>query len=266
MTKRVCIFGNSHVGALKEAWTDNPGRWPGVKVQFVGAHKDLLLQTASVNGRLVATSDPAKRAFQTLSGIEAVNLRDFDAFVVAGCLVSLANAANTYRDCRWIGLPSLESATDLADGPERLVSYPAARDTIAASLATRLGPRFAAHLRNGTDRPIYLTSQPRVSASIKAKRRVATRAHHVALENGDADGLSAAFEDAAARTMAEHGAHYIPQPPETIEDGILTARPYMDGAHRLTAGARIKQPNDDIMHANARYGALVLDQIIAAVA
>jgi hypothetical protein len=266
MTKRVCIFGNSHVGALKEAWTDNPGRWPEVKVQFVGAHKDLLLQTASVNGRLVATSDPAKRAFQTLSGIEAVNLRDFDAFVVAGCLVSLANAANTYRDCRWIGLPSLESATNLADGPERLVSYPAARDTIAASLATRLGPRFAAHLRNGTDRPIYLTSQPRVSASIKAKRRVVTRAHHVALENGDADGLSAVFEDAAARAMTEHGAPYIPPPPEPIEDGILTARPYMDGAHRLTAGARIKQPNDDIMHANARYGALVLDQIMAAVA
>lgn len=264
MTLRICFFGNSHIAALREAWRDDAGRWPNVEASFVGAHKDLLLKTAFHDGHLVPASEATEDAFRRLGGVSQVDLSAFDAFVVTGCLISVATAANTYRDCRWIGLPSLAAKQDLAAGPERLLSYAAARASMEAAMSTRLGPRFVAHLRGMTDKPILLTSQPRVSATIKAKRRAVTRAHHTALGNGDAAGLSEIFEDAASRMIARHGAVFVPQPAETIEDGILTALPYMNGAKRLTAKGNLPQPKDDIMHANSAYGALVIDQVVAA--
>lgn len=263
MTLRVCFFGNSHIAALRDAFVTHKGRWPGLEAGFVGAHKDLLLKTVHRQGRLVPAGMATAEAFRTLAGIEDVDLAAWDAFVVTGCLVSVTTAANTYRDCRWVGLPSVEAHPDLASAAERLLSRAAALASVEAGMATRLGPRFAAHLRAMTDRPILLTSQPRVSAEIKLRRRAVTRAHHTALANGDASGLSALFEDAAVRAVAAAGARFVPQPDITIEDHVLTALPYMEGARRLTARGKAPQPKDDIMHANAAYGALVLDQVVA---
>lgn len=262
MTLRLCFLGNSHIAALREAWRKTPDRWPDVEARFVGAHKDLLLKTTHRAGRLVPTGNATADAFRKLGGVEDLTLADYDAFVITGCLVSVASAANTYRDCRWIGLPSLEAKPDLAAGPEGLLSYAAARATIQAALAARLGPVFAAHLRDMTDKPILLSSQPRVSASVKTALRASIRAHHVALDNGDAKGLSAIFEDAAACATEAAGAQYVPQPRHTIEDHILTSRTFMAGAKRLTPMGKAAQPKDDIMHANAAYGTLVIDQVI----
>jgi hypothetical protein len=263
MTLRICFFGNSHIAALRDAWRTEAGRWPGLEAGFVGAHKDLLLKTVCRRGRLVPSGMATAEAFRRLAGIEDVDLTAWDAFVITGCLISVATAANTYRDCRWVGLPSVEAHPDLASAPERLMSRAAVRASMQGAMASRLGPRFAAHLRAMTDRPILLTSQPRVSAAIKLKRRSVTRAHHTALAAGDAAGLSLLFEEAAARAVAEAGARFVPQPAMTIEDHILTALPYMEGARRLTAKGKAPQPKDDIMHANAAYGALVIDQVVA---
>ena len=265
MTLRLCFLGNSHVAALREAWTGRGDRWPGVEAHFVGAHKDLLLKTALRDGHLEPASAAAAHAFDTLSCVPSVDMAGYDAFVLTGCLVSLHNATLTYRDARWVGLPSLSGSPDLAAGPQRLLSYAAARASVVSGLSSRLGVRLAAHLRPMTDRPIYLTSQPRVKATIKARPRAAARVHNTILENGDAAEVSALYEDAAERAMAEVGALYLPQPPQTIEDHILTAERYMTGAKRLTAAGRAAQPSEDITHANAAYGRLVIGQVISRV-
>ena len=41
----------------------------------------------------------------------------------------------------------------------------------------------------------------------------------------------------------------------------MTAEPYVAGAPRLTPEAARRNRTDDILHANAVYGAAVLDQI-----
>lgn len=266
MTMRLCFLGNSHIAALREAWADDRDRWPGLEADFVGAHKDLLLRTRAEGSRLVPDDPATATAFRTLGGVKEVDLASYDAVVITGCLVSVATAANTYRDCRWAGLPSLSREPDLAAMPHGFVSRPAARAMVEATIDDRLGPMFARHIRGMTDAPILMTSQPRVSAAIKAKRRAVTRAHHSALENGDAAGLSDLFEEAAARVMAACGARFVPQPAQTIEDDILTALPYMEGAKRLTAKGDAPQPKEDIMHANAAYGGLVIDQVTQMVA
>lgn len=263
MTLRIAVIGNSHLAALRDGWVDHPGRWPGIDAQFVGAHKGLLLETAVTADRITPLSDAALGAFRRLGGVDHIDLAGVDAIVIAGCLVGVHAATYAYRDMRWDGLPSVAAAPDIAAMRPRFVSRAAARATLAARLSDRLGIQLIRHLRAATDLPILLTSQPRVSAVIKAIPRPETRGHADALAAGDAAGLSALFEEAAAEAAARAGGTFVPQPAQTIEDHILTARAYMDGARRLSAKPGLPQPKDDIMHANAAFGAAMLDAVAA---
>lgn len=261
MTLRLCFLGNSHVACVRQAWQTEAGRWPGISPLFVGAHRNLLLETAEVAGRLVPTSDGTARAFSELAGIDHVDLTAFDAFVVTGCLVSLGCIANLYRDARWLDLPSIAIHDDLASEPAVLMSDAAVQMTAEDILSRRLGLRVAQHLRGMTNQPIVVTSQARVSAVIEQAHRPGVRAHHAALKAGDGASLSALFDSCATRACRDAGAAFLPQPRRTIAKDILTARAFMDGAVRLTADGNSPQPHRDITHANARYGAAVLDQI-----
>lgn len=261
MTLRICFLGNSHIACVRQAWQTEAGRWSGIAPLFVGAHRNLLLETADVAGKLVPTSDGAARAFADLAGIDHVDLNAFDAFVVTGCLVSLGCIANLYRDARWLDLPSIAAHEDLASEPAVLMSDAAVQMTAEDILSRRLGLRVARHLRDMTTRPIVVTSQARVSAVIEQAHRPGVRAHHAALRAGDAANLSALFDSCASRACRDAGATFLAQPGHTITKDILTARPFMDGAVRLTADGSTPQPPRDITHANARYGAAVLDQI-----
>lgn len=264
MTTRILFLGNSHLAALRQAHAASPGRWPGIAATFLGAHKDLLLQTELRQGRLVPVTPQAQQAFQRLAQVADVDVAGQDLIVITGCMVAVASAATAARDMRWPGLPSLANCADLAAMPARLVSRAAACATVQAVLARRLGPELARHLHaQGAAPPIWLTCQPRVSAVIHAAPRPATRALSEALATGNAAGLSALFETAARRAMADAGAEYLPQPPHTITHHILTALPYVQGAIRLAERPDLAQPEDDVLHANAAYGAAVLDQIAA---
>ena len=258
---RVLFLGNSHLAAVREAWGLNPGRWPGLQATFLGAHKDLLLQSTVQDGQLVAATDNARTAFQRLNGVTGVDLRAADLVVICGCLVAALVAAGLWRDARWPGLPSLADEPDLAGLRPTLISAPAARAALAGMLEQRLGLKLARHLRAGHDGPILLASQPRVSAVVRRKPRPEVRALVQALGAGDGPALSALFDTAAALAAARAGATWLPQPAQTIEAGLLTALPYIQGATRLTAAPGLAQPEDDITHANAAYGAAVLDQV-----
>lgn len=264
MTLRVCIIGNSHVAALREAWLQEPGRWSGFSVTFLGAHQDLLLQTEVRDGRLIATTDAAAQTFQKISGVTEIELDAHDVFVIAGSSVAQATALQIYRDARWVSLPSLATVSDLATMPEQLISRAAAQATMRAALSTRLGPRLAQRLRGGTRRRIFLTAQPRVSEIILKSPRPVTRLHNIAIKNGDAAALGQAFEDAAVQVLAQSDTIFLPQPGQTVAHHVLTAQSYVKGANRLAASLDVPQTKDDIIHANGAYGALVLDQIAAA--
>lgn len=261
---KLCVLGNSHLAAVRSAWVDNPENWPGIAPQFVGAHKGLLLETKVINGWLRPSTPAAKDAFARLGGGSGVLLRDFDAFVVTGCLVALSLSISVYRRLHWVGLASVGRSQDLASDPKLLVSQRAALETMRAKFSERLGPRLVAHLRRHTTAPIFLTSQPRVSAALLESFDPTTQAHRVAHLAGDGRGVSDLSEHAAQRAVKAAGGRYIPQPDNTIVDHIMTNPDYMTGAVRLTAKGNQPQPAKDLRHANARYGARVLDQICEA--
>lgn len=259
--RKICCLGNSHIAALRSAWDTHPGRWPGLDMHFVGAHKGLLLQTTVKHGWLRPESPDAIDAFARLGGGQGVRLADFDALVVTGCLVALSLTASIYRRMHWVGLPSVAAHRDLANSPQILVSRDATLATAQESLLSRLGPQLIAHLRPHTDKPIFLTSQPRASATLLDSRDPTTKAHRIAHVSGDAPFVEQLHEEAAKQAVEAAGGLYIPQPPETIALHVVTDPAFMRGAVRLAANPNAPQPADDIRHANAAYGALVIDQI-----
>ena len=264
MTTRILFLGNSHLAAVREGWAGNPGRWPGIAATFVGAHKDLLLQTTVQDGRFLPATSASRMAFARLGGSDGTDIAAQDLIVICGCSVALAAASMIWRDMRWAALPSLDAVTDLAAMPQRLVSFAAARKSVQHSLSHRLGALLTRHLRAcGVTQPVWLAAQPHVSAVIATRPRPDTRALNDALTQGDAAGLVALFDAAATRALAEAGATYLPQPWQTVQDDVLTALPFVQGATRLAARPGLKQDEDDIRHANAAYGAAVLDQIAA---
>lgn len=264
MTVKLCIFGNSHVGALREAWIRNPGRWPGLSLGFLAAQKDHLLQTGVQDGQLVATNPESRLAFERINGRSGIALADYDGFVVAGAAICVNAILPVYRDSRWIGLPSV-AANPVADRiAETLISCAAANAVMRAGLQERLGHVFAQRLRQHSNLPIFLASQPRVSQEILTAPRPALRLHNNAIRNGDAETLGHGFDQIATDLLGGLSCTFLPQPAQSCTHGILTRLEYVTGARRLTAAMDAPQPKSDVLHANGAYGALVIDQIVAA--
>jgi len=259
---RICIFGNSHLAALRSAHIATPRAWPSLKMTMIGAHKNGLLETRIDGTVMHPVGKNAKASFERLAGINVLDLAGFDAFVIAGCQIAFNQAANMWVRARWPGLPSMADQGDMIKGGPALVSQQMFRASLRHRLNATLGMRFARHLRAAMpDMPIYLTSQPRVAQSVVTTRATMTASHRRLLRRGDAQVISDLFDDEAALTLAQIGGVFVPQPDATRHRHILTAKPFTEGAKRLSKTDRHAQPPTDVLHANATYGATVLDQL-----
>jgi hypothetical protein len=257
--KRVLFLGNSHLAALRQAHLAGPGRWPGLDARFLGAHKDLLLQTTVTPERIAPATPVARDAFARLNNADGAVLGDLDLIVIAGCLISVQVAVRLWRVARWPGLPSLDRAPDLAALP--LISGPAAAASLTAAIDSRLGLRLVRHLRRAVATPILLVAQPAPSDVVRGRSVPSTHSLVLAERLGDGQALARLFDQAAGAALARQGAGYLPQPQDTRASALTTDPAYMEGAVRLSRRPGLPQPPEDVSHANAAFGALILDQV-----
>ena len=270
MTLRGLILGNSHVAALKVAHARTPGRWPGLALDFAGGHGDSLASLTEAEGVLAPRAEAARRDMARLNGRLDYPVRDYDFFAVAGCGLSIFAAVALYRRARFPGLPSLQEGAETGEAPAWQLASRAAwaatlgdhlEATLGAGLATRLA---AAAVRAGTGAPVLLAVQPR--PSFECRSEPARFAGFLrAFRSGDADALSDLFEEVAAARLGRV-ARVLAQPEATVQRGLFTWPSYSAGSVRLTRRKEFAHPENDFLHANPDYGALVLDQIAAAVA
>lgn len=265
MTARIAVLGNSHIAALREAWAAERARWQGLEALFLGLHGELLMQTRIDAGRLVPASDAAAEAMERISGIRAIDLRQCDAIVVVGCGLASFATVTLQAQLRWPALPSLDRQADLAAMGPLLVSERAARDTLAVVLGRRLALRLVRHLRQESDLPIWLVQQPNVHAAVK-RGPVPPRLRGLlrTLASGDGPHLARLFAEVAHEVAGGQKARFLPQPAPTVVDELLTAVPFCTGATRLAEETGVPQPPHDLLHANAAYGAAVLDRLASA--
>lgn len=247
-------LGNSHLAALRLAYTQTKNRPEGIVLDFLASGQAGLADMALDNRHLVATSSATAADFLRFGGRERIPLADYDFFLVVGLGFNVYGLEPLYREYRCIGLTNWETA----DPQRNLVSEPALRQMIATSLRSCLSARVADLIRQGSDKPIFQQAQPRPAETFLSQKRYPSLRRAVA--RSDASVLSAIFELAAPLACVDH---YLPQPPETLSKGLLTATAFTENAPRLTADpARLqRQPSDDFLHANAAYGARMLHHL-----
>lgn len=261
---RIAVIGNSHLACLREAWAGGAIRREGRATDFLGLHGDGLLDTVIEGGTLRAASDATAAQLVRLNGTDRLRLDGVAAVVVAGCMMAPATAARIWRDMRWWGLPSLHAAGDLADLEAAFVPRAAAAAALRAHLEASLALRLARRLVTAGVR-VLVASQPRPCETVLDRPRPLALSARAAVMAGDGAHLSAFHEGVARATCAAAGALYVPQPEATRMRGMLTARPFTEGALRLAPRPGQRQPPEDAIHANARYGAVMLGAIWAAV-
>lgn len=268
---RGLVLGNSHIAALKAAHRRDPGRI-SCTVDFAGGHGDTLASFTEDGGVFAAREPAARDNMMRLNGRLDYLVEDYDFFVITGCGLSVFNAIALYRGARHLGLPSMaraEAALKGADDPGwRLVSRAnwdaALRAAILGTLGGRLVKRLAqAAERGGGGQKVIAVVQPRPSELCRAEpRRFAGFLR--AEVSGDDAALAAGFEAAVQAALAPFATVLI-QPGNTCAGALFTAVAYSAGSLRLAPeGEAVPHPPTDFLHANPDYGALVIDQIAAA--
>ena len=110
--------------------------------------------------------------------------------------------------------------------------------------------------------PVLIVQEPRLSQDAIGAGRKYQGFARIA-KGRDAARLSALY-DRAHEVACGTGAQAIVQPAQTRAGEYFTDARFRRGAVRLGLRADVPQSADDMMHANAAYGGLVLDQIARA--
>ena len=259
---RVLVIGNSHAACLIEAWRSRgaePARAAGLAMDFFARAGAALTEFACDAGRVFAPT-PEGRAFQQRLGQkESFMLADYDSIVVIGHELSIFRLVQIVGRSHVLGWP-YDNRPDLA-----VITRACLRDALAdaldatnaARILRQLGPALAA-----TGQRLLAVPQPFPSPAICEGR---TKAMHFAriCEAGIGPQCRELFNSVAETRMAALGALFLPQPPQTVVDGILTRTAFTTGAKRLVDLTK-PQATGDVLHANAAYGALILNDIASA--
>lgn len=247
-------LGNSHLAALRLAYTQRENRPEGITLDFIASGQAGLADIALDQGYIVATSSTTAADFVRFGAREKIPIAEYDFFLIVGLGFNVYALEALYREYRCIGLKGWQNANQ----KRCLVSEAAMRQMIAAPLRGCLSRRIADLLRQGSDKPIFQQAQPRPSETLLLQKRYPSLRR--AVSRDDAKFLGAIFEEAASLACLDR---YLPQPPETVHEGLLTARAFTENAPRLTTDpARLqRQPVEDFLHANSAYGARILHRL-----
>lgn len=255
--RRLCLIGNSHLAALHAGWA--AAAPAGVEAVLVGLSTPRLAEVEVRQGYLRPSSDAACAEFIRFVPSGAFALATVDAFVVVGGGFGCFRLVETYAGARYTGLAA--PAGGGAAGPA-LVSRAAFRRAVRDGLAATPGWRLAAELcRHGAR--VVMVAQPAPSAAAPPGAP-ALRLQRWAERVGDAAELGRILDE-ACEELSAGGVRVLRQPDASRAGPLLTAARYMNDAPKLAAGGDAGvQPPGDFLHANARYGCLMLAALFAA--
>ncbi len=265
MTLRVLILGTSHCAALRAAaGADRHSdalTWRGMTLRFAAIPNDHAAAMRLQDGVLTAAGDTACRLLRRINGQDRFDLADVDAVAIAGGLMNSFAVARLYADARWFPLPSLVADGGVPPPGLPLISEAAAMAVLCGGVAE--APLYPV-LCCLQGRPVFVLQDPRVSQDATTGGKKMARFRRIA-ESPDAADLSYHYDRAATGALGAL-ARIILQPAATRAGGFFTDPRFRRGATRLGATADTPQPPDDMLHGNADFGAVVLDDLARAMA
>ena len=229
---KICVLGNSHIGALKRADYSSIFGDPVPKLVFWGVPGKRFLEITCEGGRLIAPDGlPAWNDSEATNGL--IQLYQFDVLILHGPPLNVPALYLTLR----------AHQSDL-----RFYSEAFLREGIPEFLATRPAIDLIRRIRANFKGRIFASPQPLVSAGQNFFGGQTIR-------RTERDIL----DDIVIKFFSGIGVDYVPQPSSTIVDEQYTAAAY------CIATTNEKHAND-ISHMNGLYGTEVLRAIAARLA
>lgn len=218
---KICVIGNSHVGALKLAWDELRLDYPGKEFTFFACGGSGMKEMVVSNGRFIAGNVRLKRRLEyTSGGVGEVVPEDYDLFLVYG----LGLALTPFDETAFYSLAVKEAAR---------------KDRLEKSLNFRV----CELLRTITNKPVFIAHNPFPSQALKKGKRVS---------------IDKVREEVSwCKKFLECRASFVSQPEVTIVDGFYTKQEYSKGSRKLETGDKDDgdlHPEDDFTHMNVEYG------------
>ncbi|WP_066704965.1 hypothetical protein [Celeribacter ethanolicus] len=260
MTKRLCVLGNSHMAAFATAAERDAARWPGMALDMFGAHGDALSRFEVQDGRFLSEDAEARARLAHLVGRDAFALSDYDGFVVTGLHVSVFTFVRMFRELSSVDMPSVKGASNALEDGRPLASGAMLRAYGAERLMRTGGIKLALMLRAATEVPVFVASQPRPSGRVRERGGTYLGFSQLAAR-GDGGFVSDWFDRETEAFCASRRLKFIPQPAETVEEGLFTSESFLRGSVRLAKRKGLAHDDDDVLHANADFARLMVDQV-----
>jgi hypothetical protein len=241
---RICLIGDSQVGAPLSAWRAIKEAFPGIALTAFGAPKTLFDQLELRDGALHPATEVLQTYFTRMSGGLAVVEGNYDGYLLCGMDWSIR-----------LQLPNINKfrAEDLRRDWRAPLSNACYRQMAQGCLRGSLGGRLLGNIRAITGKPVAFAPAP--MASEAAPMPIYAKL----LESGDGGKIATFFLDAGESVTRAFDALFLPQPPHTLSNPLQTLREYSRGAVRTFQGnLDIEHPETDYQHMNAAYGELML--------
>ncbi|OWU81353.1 hypothetical protein [Phaeobacter sp. 22II1-1F12B] len=249
---KLCVIGNSHVSMIMRA--DPPEKFVDLDLTFFAqpgrGPEGIQLRDAEIH----AVGPDLCCVLRRLDMPDKLKLRDYDGFVLVGMTATVFAIMGMVADHRVFGWPG---ANTRVEAP--YISEAAILASLTAKIREVLSFDIVSKIRAVCDAPVVIAPQPYPSEAVlkKSSRFSALKAIS---EQGIGDKVAALLDQAHREVFeAVEGVTILPQPAKTIRHGFVTDETYMRGAGRLNA--KSKQPANDILHANGKYGAMILGEI-----
>ena len=255
MTK-LCMIGNSHVAAMRNAWNTVAADYPGLDVDIFAQHAKHFANATLTGKGALAVEGPRLWRFRAGSDdnrCSEINLANYDAVI----LVALAFGANSvfrhYRKYHWYGMKGRRQ-----QGLTRENFRKAAQSDAEATAALHL----AALIQPAANVPLFLVPAPLPSErGYDDEDMPGMIAWRAAAENGDAEALMAMYDEILAG-IGQNGVVIVAQPEDSKANFRATLQRYADNAARThNDGIR---PENDYFHMNDEYGALIWRGLVQA--
>jgi hypothetical protein len=242
---RICMIGDSHLAALKLAWSTLSAEFPDLTLDFFAAPGKTMDGLSVADGQLVPGSHPLAGSLKLTSGGKTSIDGLYDRYVIHGLELGIAFALEISRKYR-AERHATDWRTPISDDCFAEAVCGAARATVAG--------RTLAKLREITKAPILVLPAPMADAKNQKVRQTL-------VEAGEARDVVRLFGAGCERLAASAGARFLPQPESTLDaDGIGTKASFSSSPARFHA----ELARADNSHMNTAYGEAVLRHALAA--
>ena len=278
MSTRICVVGNSHVGAFKRGWNELQKDYPDIHVDLFGAPGSSIADFKVADGYVIAGEGLAAESFIATGGSDRFRLSDYSAVVVVGCggrLMQFTNLLKTYQppfmnSLLGNGLPvDFDDLGSLVVAPafgSDLKPTPVSNALMVELIKGRVRRSAAFELVNAISAqdagPVFYAPTPLPSSEILVSRPKNSVSRVVQQGFGQpfATLLWRAFED-----LMRGKAQVVRPSEDVVVSSILTDKRFSTDSVRLNEGDGAHD-DEDLMHMNGEYGAIMLRLILSRIA